>query len=206
MCPDPGLISSWVDGEVPSPWKERLQSHLEVCPSCAAKAAAYRGLSVSLGPDGSEDMAVARIEERLRGRLAPRLGPESLSHDDPAPAPVRLSTASPLWRRGLVLPMPLVAAAAAALVFLVGLAASNLMGHSKPAVQSLATTEMAPQTGNSASMEALVHYLEAQNAQVNLTIQLPSGATFSPSGKPMVVKAAEANFQAQDGPVQEIAP
>ena len=41
MCPDRGLLSAYVDGEVPSPWKERLAAHLSECPSCAAQAARF---------------------------------------------------------------------------------------------------------------------------------------------------------------------
>ena len=53
-------------------------------------------------------------------------------------------------------------------------------------------------SASSGSMEALVRYLEAQNAQVNLTIQLPSGATFSSSGKPVVMKAEAASLPASN--------
>lgn len=193
MCPEPGLISSWVDGEVPSPWKERLQAHLEVCPSCSARAKAYQGLSGALGLDGAEAAALARIETRLGARLASRLDSSLEAADGLSPA---THPGSPLWRRGLVVPLPLAAVAALAIVFLLGLTATSLMGRSRPAVQSLAATELVPQSTSSGSMEALVHYLEAQNAQVNLTIQLPSGATFSSSGKPVVMKAEEASFPA----------
>lgn len=191
MCPEPGLISSWVDGEVPSPWKERLQAHLEVCPSCSARAKVYQGLSDALGLEEAEEAALARIEARLGSRLAPRLDSPAGEGQAPAGHP-----GSPLWRRGLVVPLPLAAVAALAIVFLLGLTATSLMGRSRPSVQSLAATELVPQAASQGSMEALVHYLEAQNAQVNLTIQLPSGATFSSSGKPVVMKAEEASFPA----------
>ncbi len=195
MCPEPGLISSWVDGEVPSPWRERLQAHLEVCPSCSARAKAYQGLSGDLALDGAEEAVLARIEARLGSRLGPRLDPSPEAGEGLSPAG---HPASPLWRRGLVVPLPLAAVAALAVVFLLGLTATNLLGRSRPAVQTIAATELVPQSASSGSMEALVRYLEAQNAQVNLTIQLPSGATFSSSGKPVVMKAEAASLPASN--------
>jgi len=37
MCPDPQLLSIYLDGELPSPWKEKMQEHFSHCPSCKDK-------------------------------------------------------------------------------------------------------------------------------------------------------------------------
>ena len=34
MCPDPQLLSIYMDGELPSPWKEKMEAHLAECPEC----------------------------------------------------------------------------------------------------------------------------------------------------------------------------
>jgi hypothetical protein len=91
--------------------------------------------------------------------------------------------------------MPVAAAAIAVFVFLAGLAVSTFIRPTKSAVQSLAATEIAPSgIASNASIDSLVRYLETQNAQVNLTIQLPSGATFGSTGKPVIVKATDASL------------
>lgn len=222
MCPEPGLISAWVDGEVGSPWKERLAAHIEACPACAARAGRYSRLSADLAEPAALDEAavVARIEARLGGRLGGRLGSSPAGHSaagQPAAAldargtasadaaraglglvqpeaPVPASARPLLWRRRVIVPMPVAAAAAALFVFLAGVAASSFIRPAKPSVQAIAAAEMAPSGPQASSMEALVHYLESQNAQVNLTIQLPSGATFDSGGKPVVIKATDANY------------
>ncbi|HOT62647.1 MAG TPA: zf-HC2 domain-containing protein, partial [Treponemataceae bacterium] len=44
-CPDQDLYSAYVDGEVPSPWKEKLEAHASKCPTC--RRAVERFASVS---------------------------------------------------------------------------------------------------------------------------------------------------------------
>lgn len=39
MCPNSDLFSALVDNEVPSPWKEKLEDHLQSCPDCAQQVA-----------------------------------------------------------------------------------------------------------------------------------------------------------------------
>lgn len=47
-CPDKSLYSAYVDDEVPSPWKEKLESHISVCPQCQKKIEKYKGLKSAL--------------------------------------------------------------------------------------------------------------------------------------------------------------
>lgn len=207
MCPEPGLISAYVDDEVPSPWKERLAAHLCACPDCAAKAKRYTdlGLVLSGGDDLDVSAAVARLEARLGPRLGQSLGEREPSPEasnpregrDPSEVPLGVDL-SPrpkrVWQRSIPIPMPVAAAAAAVVVFLAGLIFAGVLNPGKTPVQSLAAAESAPSQTKFATMDALVKYLESQDAQVNLTIQLPSGATFDSSGRPVVVKAADANY------------
>ncbi|MBL8968738.1 MAG: zf-HC2 domain-containing protein [Spirochaetaceae bacterium] len=182
MCPDPGLLSAFVDGEVPSPWKDRLAAHLGVCPACAARVERYAGLGAALRAPASLDEAA--VVERLRGRLGAGL--------ESRPATRAASrAASPLWNRSVSLPLPLAAAAGLAFVLFASLALSGLLRPARQPIQSLAAAELAPSRTEPGSMEALIRYLESQDAQVNLTIQLPADATFSSSGKPLIVKASE---------------
>ena len=47
-CPDSDLYSAWVDGEIPSPWKEKLEAHIAACPKCRARAEQFRKMHALL--------------------------------------------------------------------------------------------------------------------------------------------------------------
>ena len=203
MCPEPGLISAWVDGEVPSPWKERIAAHVATCAGCAARVARYRRLSglLSAGAPVDEPAIVSRIEASLGGRLDGRV--EAPMATAALAATADLGREGPdasraghprFWGRNIPLPLPVAIAAGAIFLFFAGVAATSFIRPAKPEIQTLAASEIKPTDSQAANMEALVHYLESQNAQVNLTIQLPSGTTFDSSGKPFVMKATDANY------------
>lgn len=201
MCPDASLLSAYVDGEVPSPWRERIEEHLASCPACSARVAAYRGLTETLaegvlaeGEAGGLDEAAT--VERLRSRLGAALDRPLVA---PRPSrklegPKAFSPKPALWSRSVSLPLPAAAAAALVIVFLAGIAASSLFRPAHSPVQTLAAAEIKPTKTQPESMEALISYLRSQDAQVSLTIQLPSGATFDGSGKPLVVKAEPSEY------------
>lgn len=44
MCPEQNLFSALCDGEVPSPWRERLEQHLQTCTACAQRMHKWRAL------------------------------------------------------------------------------------------------------------------------------------------------------------------
>ncbi len=214
MCPEPGLISAFVDGEVPSPWKERIAGHLSACSDCAQRARGYGALRAALLAPSACQEAESAVLRRLEARLGPRLAPPCASPEAAETAGIAIGQRSPgldgstraagsvaLWRRRLAIPMPIAAVAAAAIVFFAGLAFAGIIKPARPAVQNLAAAELSPLSSPPANMEALIRYLETQDAKVNLTIQLPSGATLDSSGKPLVVRAADANFLPMTGTV-----
>jgi hypothetical protein len=105
MCPDKQLLSVYHDGELPSPWKEKMDAHLASCPDCRTVAYIYARLSSLLKLPVSEevpsDAACARMRERLQAaqrRAAP-------------------SRARQVFTRRVAVPLPFAVAAAAALVF-----------------------------------------------------------------------------------------
>jgi len=190
MCPDAELLSAWTDAEVPVPWADRISSHVAACPSCSKKVEAWRALSQRLHSAGTMDEAamVARIRDRLDEDLrAPGKVPPRPSRS------LRPSTRGPA--KPLTLPLPLAAAAALALFFVGGLVGGYSGGFFSTAASNSLARSAVPATGStrasnsaSPSMDALVRYLEAQNAQVSVTIQLPQSAVFSSTGEPMIVR------------------
>jgi len=192
MCPDRDLVSAYVDGEVPSPWKERLEEHFASCPDCAALVGRYGELGEALRVDSSEAAVLAAAQERGRARL------EGLLAARPAAVPGPRRVAIPrAWGRSISLPIP-VAAAAALLVLLLGGTTAALAfrpGANGSAVQAaVASGEIAPSAqaqAQPASMNDLLRYLDSSDGQITLTINLPSGATFGSAGKPVIMRQGQ---------------
>lgn len=190
MCPDRDLVSAYVDGEVPSPWRERIEEHLGSCPNCAALAEGYRELGEKLRADALYDEDA--MLERGRARLEAMLGAA------PTQAFLRRRASAGTWERRVSLPLP-IAAAAAALVLLLGGATTLLaLRPSKtPTIQTVASSDYVPlpaaQTKSQpANMDELLRYLGQSDAQVTLTIKLPSGTTFGSAGNPVIMRSSQA--------------
>jgi len=192
MCPDRDLVSAYIDGEVPSPWRERLEEHIAACAGCAALAAGYSALGARLRAEEAGEAAVlARGRERLEALLVdiPEAGDSGHAL---ARVPKRaLSRAA--WRHSVSLPLPL-AAAAALLVLLLGGATTMLaLKPSKgPSIQAVASGELSPKQAQPASMDELLRYLNSSDGQVTLTINLPTGTTFGSAGKPVIMRSGQA--------------
>lgn len=79
-CPDLDLYSAYADGEVPSPWKEKLEAHLSACPNCRARAEQYRKLKTLITANvrdlsGSDlEASFARVSVRRMAVLAGKDG------------------------------------------------------------------------------------------------------------------------------------
>lgn len=75
-CPDADLYSAYVDGEVPSPWKEKLSQHLSNCPACRSKTDTYLRLSQTMHHDKAllspeqMDASLARLYDKMNERKA----------------------------------------------------------------------------------------------------------------------------------------
>lgn len=71
-CPDADLYSAYVDGEVPSPWKEKLEAHMAACPECKKRVDRYSALHTLLKKEAlAVDQAFLDSSwERLRARAA----------------------------------------------------------------------------------------------------------------------------------------
>jgi anti-sigma factor RsiW len=188
MCPDRDLISSYVDGEVPSPWSERLEEHFASCPDCAALAKGYADLGARLRAEtgtadaSALDQAVARGRKRLDELLTA--------------LPVKSAPPSPAsrWRRSVSLPLPL-AAAAAILVILLGGTTAALASRPVKSVpmRAVASGEIIPRQAQAqpASMDELLRYLDSSEGQVTLTINLPTSSAFGNAGKPVIMRGAQ---------------
>jgi hypothetical protein len=178
MCPDRQILSVYFDQELPSPWKEKLESHLAECSECREGLERYR--RAFPGPGPADLAATEAAKERVWLKVA-RLGGET---------PVR-PRAEKWWSRSVSLPLPAAAAAAAILVF-----ALAVLALRKPAVDP--DTAVAAGMGLDvqgivpvSDMNGVIQYLGGEDTADIVIIRLPESRRFMSSGEPAIIKAAD---------------
>jgi hypothetical protein len=209
MCPDPQLLSIYLDGELPSPWKEKMQDHFAQCPKCKEKLENFRRLQELF----KEDRAVKRtFVERIVDEPSE---PRTYTEQD------LIQTKERIWnkiekrqcfmpRSGLLqrkLSIPLPAAAAAAVIILL-LTAFWIRGANQVEPSENTNFILAAEMDNiqeipgiipAADMSGLLQYLSPQNTGTNIIIlQLPESKNFFRSGEPAMIRAAD--FSRNDVP------
>lgn len=180
MCPDHQILSLYLDGELPSPWKEKLESHLSLCARCRKRLDAYRILSRSLGrgENGGElETAKERVLLRLQNRGEDAL-PRGLG----------------LWRKKLSIPLPAAAAAAAILLFALGVFvfrqisfAGSVRDEAMAAEVNLDLQGITPVS----DINGILQYLGDKDTGDLVILRLPESRNFMSSGEPRILKAAE---------------
>jgi len=176
VCPDRQLLSVYFDGELPSPWKEKMESHIAGCPACAQRLEAYRRIAPGKAAAGLEP-AQERVWQKLE---------HSMGRTKPPAA----------WRRNISIPLPAAAAAAAVFVLLVALAfllvlrVTNTEGMSGMTFASDAELD-APGIIPVADMEDVLQYLGGRDNGDIIILRLPESRNFVNYGEPSIVRAAD---------------
>ncbi|MDR2470612.1 MAG: zf-HC2 domain-containing protein [Treponema sp.] len=174
MCPDRQILSVYFDGELDSPWKEKCEKHLEICPSCRKRLERY-GLTRQ-GLAGADEPALAEAMNRVWDKTFF------------APEHTERKRRSGLWTASITVPFP--AAAAAGLVMALALGALIVFRGGAPAADpqlaGLEVQDMAP----GSDMASLLQYLGSENSPDMVIIRLPD-TTFKNAGEPQMLRAAD---------------
>jgi anti-sigma factor RsiW len=183
MCPDRQIISLYVDGELPSPWDEKMEAHLESCEKCRSTLARYRSIRNYLSDDPEKTLTEA--QERVWQKIA---APSLVISREPRKA---------IWSRNITLPLP---AAAAAMVFIAVLAFVGVRALYRP-VPTTAIIQDQVATGgiglsdtgmvNIQDMAGVLQYLSSQDNGDFMVIRLPESRTFTHIGEPALINAAD---------------
>jgi hypothetical protein len=181
MCPDHQILSVYMDGELPSPWKEKMEDHLAHCARCREKLEAYRRGSRLLdraGTGGDMEGILEGAKKRVWLKLQDR--PEG--HFSPRPG---------VWRRSVALPLP--AAAAAAVLFIaLGALAFRQFFFTPPDRGEMAAVELdLPGVVPVSDMSGVLQYLGNQDTGDIVILRLPESRNFMRAGEPRIIKAAE---------------
>jgi len=171
MCPDETLLTAYVDDEVPSPWKERIEMHLGQCERCRGRVAQYRALRTALQvADVIDDTHLQEAAQRIQTSLDSRM-------TDLARVPYRKSIfdryplLSMFSSKRISVPLPVLAASLLLFVFFAGLA-FGLFGWRKNVGQALALSTKLP-AATSANIESLVSTLSQADPSQYVTIKAP---------------------------------
>ena len=189
MCPDQQLLSIYLDGELPSPWKEKIQNHFSQCPACKEKFENFHQLHNLLNDDKSASWTSADMSEQAKKRVWEKF--EARRSFRPR---------SNVWQRRISIPLPAAAAAAVVVMLLavfwlrVGIAP----GQTAPADKSNFTlaAEMEkiddiPGVIPAADMSGVLQYLAPAASGTNIIIlQLPDQSFFR-AGEPEIIRAAD---------------
>ncbi len=182
MCPDRELLSAWTDGEVPSPWRETIERHIEACGACSQVVASLNRTHALFSSD------TARIDaasEPARLRVRERLGFAVVR---------RASASGAFWTRKFSIPFPVAAAAALALAVLGFALAESGRRNADLRMAVQRAFEATPVATSGMGIESIIEYISKQNSAVNINITLPAEAFGAVTGQPFIVR--EADFQA----------
>jgi len=169
MCPDRQILSVYFDGELDSPWKEKFEKHLEVCPSCRKRLAAYRVTRQRLMDFsfGNEEAVLERIMEKTAFSVKSRRR---------------------FWTGSVTLPIPV--ASAAGLIMILTLAALIVLRQpvkvNEAPLAGLDMQEMIPVS----DMAGFFQQMGNANSAEMVIIRLPN-TTFRNVGEPRMMRAAD---------------
>lgn len=173
MCPDRQILSAFADGEVPSPWSEKVRKHLESCESCSRIVRVHRSVSDRLAETAGPDPESAR--KAVWARLVDSDRRRSV----------------PLWRARFAVPLPVAAAAMLAFAVLSTLVVTSRRENSALRLAIFAASELTPSVNQASAMESVLQFLESQDSRITVTVQLPPGAGLESFGKPVFMKAPD---------------
>jgi anti-sigma factor RsiW len=169
------MLSLYHDGELPSPWKEKLESHLSVCADCVESLERLRRLSGILSKNAGVSV------EPARERVWQRLGSTG-----PVAEPV---WPRPVWSRSVPVPLPLLLAAAA-LVLAFGVffvRSPRTVAPANAALSALDMQTVVPVT----DLNRVLQYLATEDSADIMIIRLPESRSFNSQGEPAIIRAAD---------------
>ncbi len=176
MCPDEELLSAYLDGEVPSPWKERIEERLEQNPDCREELRRLSAVRTFLHQEPTPDFVLS--QKAVWDRLS--------THDFSR-------RTRPIWRRRVSVPVPLAAAAAALFLLLSGTLLWYNGRATVPAAQlpiAAGEIDLTVRIGD-VGIDELLRMINESEHIGEVKVQLPESARFHFLGEPQLVRAAD---------------
>ena len=198
MCPDPQLLSVYMDGELPSPWKEKMEAHLSECPACSEKIKSFRLFHKdAVSEQELMEAAKNRVWEKLQSRKPIRPFAGNSANERRFP--------SGLMQKRLSIPLPAAAAAAVIIMLMTALvlrggqtgndglagsfAAESAGNYGAGANFFLSAEEEIPALPV-ADIDSVLQYLSSDGSDI-IILRMPETRSFSVTGEPAIIRAAD---------------
>jgi len=181
-CSNQQLVSVYFDGELDSPWKEKMESHIAVCEICAKRLDEYKNNSLSLAPVNTALM------EESRQKVLIKLETGGIHSGNERHS----AFVYPVWKRRVSIPIPAAAAVVFALIALAFLWMTRTPGKTEtPNMAITAETEIIPDITQFSGMDSVLQYLGGNDTGDIIILKLPESRNFASYGEPAIVKAAD---------------
>jgi anti-sigma factor RsiW len=173
MCPDKNLLSAYFDGELDERFASQIEAHIEECDSCRQVLYNFGEISSllcnSYMPSG--DPGSARTRDYLETRFS-SLYP------------------TPVWKRRLLVPAPVLAAVAVLFIVLgVGLLVSLSTGRENQVFDSVTRTRI--EGVHFVTFDQILEYLDARGNGSAFIFTLPQHAKLQFHSEPTLMKASD---------------
>jgi len=193
MCPDRQIICLYYDNELPSPWKEKLEKHLESCAACRKILSEYEGMGAFVHKEKQSfaEHNFESVKERVWAKLFINENKRQFKRER-----------NFIWNRSVSLPLPALAAAALVLVILfisiMGTFSNIGFNGMEITAQNDAVTLLSDHvqmgiadTANIQDINEIFEFLNTQDTDNIVIIPLPDNRRFYPSGEPVLINAAD---------------
>ncbi|MDR2068615.1 MAG: zf-HC2 domain-containing protein [Spirochaetaceae bacterium] len=183
MCPNRQILSVYYDKELSSPWREKMEAHIALCPECRNRLEQYR--SFLFPAARGEESALNFRTEAAKARVWQNL---AVLEEKAAGAISRQN----LWHRSIVIPLPLAAAMAALMAVVFTLVLLN-----RPAPM-MVPQELTAANGIGLDLQGIspvsdirgvLQYLSDEDNIVIL--RLPESKSFMSYGEPLYIRAED---------------
>ena len=194
MCPDQQLISIYLDGELPSPWKEKMRNHFTQCSACKEKLEKFEQLHKLFVSDNIPSQSKERVWEKLETTR------RCFTKQDNFAKQGSFQSYKPsysMWQRRISIPLPAAAAAALIIILLAVFwfrVSSPIQVDTADRANFTLASEIEEMPGiiQAADMSGVLQYLTPSNNGANIIIlQLPESQSFFRAGEPEIVRAAD---------------
>ena len=182
MCPNRQILSLYFDGELPSPWKEKMNAHLVKCEKCRSHMAQYHKLKEIFAGDRVEASAI----------LKNRVWDKTIT-GTPVNQKKTVKGNFLLWNRSVSLPFPAAVAAAAVFIFISFLAFQGMRSPGVDQEYEIASGIVTDVQGiiPVSDLDSVLQYLSVDHMSDFVVIHLPETRSFSSSGEPTLLRAAD---------------
>jgi anti-sigma factor RsiW len=209
MCPDPKLISIYIDGELPSPWKEKMTSHLAECPICREKLESFKSVQVLFAKNTHQERTFVERSSKEHSSEYVHTEQEFMEAAKEkvwkklqlTKRPVQRLRNYNVWQRKVSIPWPMAAAAAILLIFGTALwigrgSSNNNSGYANLPVLpersgfAINVEESIPNVITASDLNSVIQSLGGDRTEI-IILQLPESSNFFSSGEPAMIRAAD---------------